>query len=134
MMKFIFAIFLSFLPILTYAQVKRIEVGDILRFGHMFLGQTVQIVGVLDDAYGCQLPANRGNRCLEIRNINNPSLGDTAVVKENFYSFEQYKDWLSNKRILVFTGVVELRDGAMAAYGQPTKSPTLILKKIEAAR
>ena len=133
--KFLYSFLLIFSMFMTpaWAQIDDIDVGDIESFGISLLGKQVRYEGVLQKAYACQLPSNKGNQCLVVSDITN-EINESIIVPNGAYSISEYKKWIREKTLLSFTGTVEMRDVADATYKENTKSPILIGEKISIAR
>lgn len=116
------------------AQVRDLDVGDIASFGNDFLGKQVRISGQITNTYGCKLPSNTGNRCLEITNPKVRGRVEVALIRDGTYTYEHYKDWIGNKTMLVFTGTVELRETADFSYKENLRAPLFILRRIDVAK
>jgi hypothetical protein len=114
------------------AQVQSIDIGDITSFGVSLAGKQVRYKGIIINAYACQLPSNRGNQCLVVRDVANKN-EEAVIVPNGAYSISEYKKWMSEQTLLTFTGTVEMRDGSNPTYKENTLSPILIGQKITLA-
>ena len=110
-----------------------IEIGDIESFGLSLLGKRVRYQGVLEKAYACQLPSNKGNQCLIVNDVANEKK-ESFIIRHDAYPISEYKKWIREKTLLTFTGTVEMRDVADSTYKENTKSPILIGEKILQAK